>query len=144
MAISAVVNAARNPDLAAVYRQVIGTDRVVVSFATVTELRYGALRAGWGELRRRGLERDLARFVTVQPDDQLMRLCHSCGHRAKASAPGHKIHEADRWIAATALRLDMELVSDDQAFRGVPGLRVRTVAGRSVARCSPPTPDEGY
>ena len=40
---------------------------------------------------------------------------------------GHKIHEADRWIAATALRLDIELVSDDTAFRSVPGLRVNTV-----------------
>jgi hypothetical protein len=102
----------------------------VVSFATVTELRYGALRAGWGELRRRGLERELARFVTVQPDDQLMRICAQLrASRERAGHPlGHRIHEADRWIAATALRLDIDLASDEQAFRGVPGLRVRTVA----------------
>ena len=29
----------------------IGADRIVVSFATVTELRYLTLRADWGELR---------------------------------------------------------------------------------------------
>lgn len=131
MAISALVNAARDPGRAAAYRHVINTDRILVSFATVTELRYGALRVGWGELRRRGLERDLARFVTVQPDDQLMRAC--AGLRAsceRAGHPlGHKTHEADRWIASTALRLDIDLVSDDTAFRDVLGLRVRTVAG---------------
>ena len=37
---------------------------------------------------------------------------------------GQKVHEADRWIAATALRLDIGLVSADAVFRGVPGLTV--------------------
>jgi len=32
-------------------RRVIGERSRVVSFVTVTELRYGALRANWGELR---------------------------------------------------------------------------------------------
>lgn len=43
---------------------------------------------------------------------------------------GHKIHEADRWIAATALRLEIDLASDDAIFRDVPGLTVRSVAQR--------------
>lgn len=128
MAVSALVNALHNPGLAAAYRQVIAGDRIVVCFATVTELRYGALRAGWGELRRRALERDLARFVTAQPDDQLIRVCAelraSC--ESLGQALGHKIHEADRWIAATALRLKIDLVSDDAVFRGVQGLTLRT------------------
>jgi len=33
----------------------------------VTDLRYGALKARSAELRRRGLERDLARLVIVRP-----------------------------------------------------------------------------
>jgi predicted nucleic acid-binding protein len=36
-------------------RRVIGDRSRVVSFVTVTELRYGAVRARWGELRRRQL-----------------------------------------------------------------------------------------
>jgi hypothetical protein len=32
---------------------------------TVTEIRYGALRAGWGELRLRRLERSLATTAVV-------------------------------------------------------------------------------
>jgi tRNA(fMet)-specific endonuclease VapC len=129
MAISALANATRNPELAA-YRQAIAGDRIVVSFATVTELRYGALRAGWGELRRRGLERDLAQFVIAQPDDQLMRTCAELRVSSERAGHGlgHKIHEADRWIAATAIRLDIDLVSDDSVFRGIPGLPVRTLA----------------
>lgn len=127
MAISALLSATRNPVLAAAYRTVIGSDRVVVSFATVTELRYGALRAGWGELRRRALERDLAKFVVVQPDDQLMYRCAEL--RSSCARIGHglgqKIHEADRWIAATALRMRIDVVSDDAVFHGVPGLTVR-------------------
>lgn len=126
MVVSALMNAARNPERAAAYRRAISDD----SFVTITELRFGALRAGWGELRRRGLERDVAQLVVVQPDDQLMRtcaelraLCERAGHGL-----GHKIHEADRWIAATAIRLGVDLVSDDAVFRNVPDLAVRATA----------------
>jgi hypothetical protein len=41
---------------------------------------------------------------------------------------GQKIHEADRRIAATALRLDTDLASADAVFRGVSGLSVRVPA----------------
>lgn len=75
MVMSALVNAARDPERARTYRSLVGGRPVVVSFATVTELRYGAVKAGWGELRQQGLERDLARVVVVQPDDRLMRVC---------------------------------------------------------------------
>jgi predicted nucleic acid-binding protein len=85
MAVSALMNASRNPQRAAAYRRAINDDSVLVSFVTITELRFGALRAGWGELRRRGLERDLARLVVVQPDDQLMRTCAEI--RASCSEP---------------------------------------------------------
>jgi tRNA(fMet)-specific endonuclease VapC len=92
----------------------------------VTELRYGALKAGWGELRRRGLERDLARVAIVQPDDRLMQACAQlrvdCEQGGLALA--QKVHEADRWIAATAMRLGVALVSDDAVFNNVPNLVV--------------------
>ena len=130
MAVSALVNASRNMVLAASYRGVIAGAPIVVSFVTVTELRFGALRAGWGELRRRGLERDLAQFVIVQPDDALMGICAELRLMAERAGLGlgNKIHEADRWVAATALRLDIDLVSTDAVFRGVPGLTLRVPA----------------
>src|SRR4051794_7513523 len=126
MVVSAFVNAVRRPGPAVGYRSLVAGRSIVESFATVTEMRYGTIKAGWGELRRRSLERDLARLVVAQPDDQLMRVCAalrwSCerlGHPL-----GQKVHEADRWIAATALRLGVELVPQDSVFMGVPDLVV--------------------
>jgi predicted nucleic acid-binding protein len=75
MVISATLRSDRQPRLAHYYRQLIEHRPIVVSFVTITELRYGALKAGWGELRRRALERDLAQLVVVQPDDRLMHVC---------------------------------------------------------------------
>ena len=74
----------------------------------------------------RGLERDLSRFVYVVPDDALMTTCAELrAHRERSGHPlGQKIHEADRWIAATAIKLGVQLVSDDAVFRGVPELSV--------------------
>ena len=130
MAVSALVNAARNPDRAAAYRRAIADDPILVSFMTITELRFDALGAGWGELRRRGLERDLAQLVVVQPDDQLIQTCAELRASCERAGHGlgHKIHEADRWIAATAIRLSVDLVSDDTVYRDVPDLAIRTIA----------------
>ena len=79
-------------------------------------------------MRRRGLERDLTRFVIVQPDDTLMAVCADLRARCEVSGHGlgQKIHEADRWIAATAIRLELALISDYAVFRDTPGLTVLT------------------
>jgi predicted nucleic acid-binding protein len=126
MAVSALVNEHRDPDTAREYRHIVSDRPVLVSFVTVAEMRYGALKAGWGELRTRGLERSLSQVVVVQPDDELIRACASL--RARCERVGHslgqKVHEADRWIAATALRLGLELVSNDAVFDRVDGLSV--------------------
>lgn len=45
--------------------------------------------------------------------------CHQTGH-----ALGNKLHDGDRWIAATAIRLDMALASHDGVFANTPGLRL--------------------
>jgi predicted nucleic acid-binding protein len=51
--------------------------------------------------------------------------CVAAGH-----ALGRKEHAADRWIAATAIRLEIPLVSNDGSFRGAPGLKPETLASR--------------
>ena len=127
MAVSALVNGGRDPGEAIRYRSVIDGRSAVVSFMTITEIRFGAIKAGWGEIRRRGLERVLARLVVVQPDDHLMLTCAEL--RANCLAAGHalgqKVHEADRWIAATAIALGVELISGDALFENVAGLVLR-------------------
>jgi predicted nucleic acid-binding protein len=37
---------------------------------------------------------------------------------------GHKDHEADRWVAATAIRLGVPLVAHDAIFSGTKDLRL--------------------
>ena len=128
MAVSALINPDRWSAEAGEFRDLIGGRVTLVSFVTVTELRYGASKGGWGELRRRALERGLDRFTIVQPDDEMMLVCAAL--RVRCERDGHglgqKIHEADRWIAATALRLRIPLVSDDNIFVGVDGLLVES------------------
>lgn len=131
MVVSALVNERRDPATATEYRKLIDGRAVVISFVTVTEMRYGTLKANWGELRRRELERTLSRLVAVQPDDDLMTKCAELRDRCERDgvALGQKIHEADRWIAATALHLGVDLVSDDSVFENIDGL---TVLSRST------------
>lgn len=92
------------------------------------ELRYGALRANWGELRRRRLERRLAELTIVQPDDELITDCAELRHACQQTGHplGNKVHDGDRWIAATAVRLALPLVSHDKVFDEVSRLELLT------------------
>ena len=47
--------------------------------------------------------------------------CRQAGH-----ALGEKLHDGDRWIAATAIRIENPFVSHDGIFTEAPGLRVVT------------------
>jgi predicted nucleic acid-binding protein len=127
MVISWLLDERPNP-LADRYRELIGPAAVLLAFQTVAELRYGAIRADWGELRRRRLERSIAELTVVQPDDQMLTTfavlradCQRLGHTL-----GDKLRDGDRWIAATALRLQCPLVSHDGLFRQAPGLHLLT------------------
>jgi predicted nucleic acid-binding protein len=53
---------------------------------------------------------------------QLRADCVAAGH-----ALGKRDHDADRWIAATALRLDIPLVSNDGISENAPGLRLESL-----------------
>ena len=100
-----------------------------ISFQTAAEIRFGALLRGWGEARRLRMEARLAVAETVESGFELIAVyaqlkvdCHRAGHPL-----GQKIHDGDRWIAATAIRLDLPLVANDRIFGNVPGLRVETL-----------------
>lgn len=97
-----------------------------ISFQTAAEIRFGAVLRGWGEARRLRMEARLAAAETVHSGPQLIAFyvqlradCHRAGHPL-----AQKIHDGDRWVAATALRLDLPLVANDRIFDDVPGLRV--------------------
>jgi len=112
------------------YRALIETMPVLLAFQTVMELRYGALHAGWGELRRRRLERRIAELTVAQPDDEMISVCAELrqGCRQIGHPLGDKVHDGDRWIASVAIRLRLPLVSHDGVFAGVPRLELITAA----------------
>lgn len=100
----------------------------MISFATVMELRYGAIKARWGDLRRRGLERDMKMITIVSLSDDVVTTCAALRNECetRGHALGQKHHDADRWIAATAIRLGLDLISADGVYQDTPGLRVVT------------------
>lgn len=108
MVVSSLLHANRQPERAEQYRSLIAGRPIVISFVTVTELRYGGLKAGWGEFRRRALERDLVQFVIVQPDNELMQSCAEL--RATCEQIGHalgqKVHEGTAWPSRTILAIE--------------------------------------
>lgn len=108
------------------YRPHLTGRRLVIATQVVGEARFGSLRAGWGTRRTEALERLLRSAFVLPPDDltattfaRLKVACERAGH------PLHqKIHNGDLWIAATAVRRGLPLVTDDAVFEGCPELQV--------------------
>ncbi|MGI8633493.1 MAG: PIN domain-containing protein [Solirubrobacterales bacterium] len=101
---------------------------VILCFQTEAELRFGALRRGWGDRRLQQLDAEIGRAAIVHSGPQLVATyvdlrvaCEQAGH-----ALGQREHDADRWIAATALRLGIPLVSNDRIFEDAPGMRLES------------------
>ena len=95
----------------------------IVSFMSLAELRRWALERGWGESRRQELEDYLTRYLVLHSDDLM------CDRWAQAMISarllGRPIGPADGWVAATALLLDIPLVTHNGAhYTGIDGLRV--------------------
>jgi predicted nucleic acid-binding protein len=115
--------------LAERYAPIIAGRPAFISFQTAAQLRYGALRRGWGAARMLKLDVRLryAEIVHTGPELVLiharLRACEAVGH-----ALAQREHSADRWIAATALRLGVPLVSNDGIFREVPGLALESAS----------------
>lgn len=114
--------------LATLYQPLIAGRPAFISFITVAELRFGAQLAGWGPRRLQRLEGVIGQAETVWPGPDLVSTyaalrtwCVRHGHGL-----GNKDHEADRWVAATAMRLDVPLVAHDRIFASVDGLTLLT------------------
>jgi tRNA(fMet)-specific endonuclease VapC len=116
---------AREAELLSRYDIHLRGTSIVLSFATVSELRYGSLKGGWGDARKQGMEDWFSEVATVvMPDNGLVNVCANLRDqcRRRGHALSDKIHDSDRWIAATAIRHGLPLISDDGIFREVPGL----------------------
>ena len=118
----------RRSALAERYEPVIVGRPAFISFQTAAELRFGALRRQWGNRRTRELEARISTAETVHTGPELIvvyaRLRAQCERIGLALA--QREHDADRWVAATAVRLGFPLVSNDGIFDNVPGLVIET------------------
>ena len=110
------------------YQPFVEGRAALISFVTVAELRFGARLAAWGPQRVRRLDRELERAETIWPGPELIDAyvalrcwCVRAGH-----ALGQKDHEADRWVAATAMWLGVPVVAHDAIFANVEGLNLLT------------------
>jgi len=107
------------------YEEHLAGKERLVSFMTLAELDRWALARHWGSARRLKLERFLNRFLPIYPDRVLCQWWAQATHRVHRA--GRTIEAADAWIAATALALDVPLVTHDPVdFTAVPGLTVLT------------------
>jgi predicted nucleic acid-binding protein len=91
----------------------------------VAELRFGALLGGWGTERHRRLEEAIGRTTVVPLTDGLLsdvaKLRFDC--RRAGHALADPVHANDLWIAACAVHINAELLTDDGVFDRTPNLR---------------------
>jgi len=109
------------------YAAIITGRPAFISFQTPAELRYGALRRGWGSARMLRLEAKIQRAEVVHTGPELVLVCARL--RVDCEAAGHALgqreHNADRWIAATAIRLGVRSSPTPRSSRECQGSRSR-------------------
>lgn len=94
-----------------------------ISFMSVAELYRWPLTRNWGERRIESLREHLRSYAVLPYDDAM-----SWEWARIMSSKGHPIAVADAWIAATAVRHDLPLVTHNpKHFQFVNGLEVVTV-----------------
>jgi predicted nucleic acid-binding protein len=113
----------RSDTRAAAYAPHLFGQVLTISFQTRAEMLRGAVSANWGERRRHQLEQWLRRYAIVHSSDDLCLYWAEAIDSARRG--GRPIAPADAWIAATALYLDVPLVTHNAGdYAGVAGLTV--------------------
>jgi tRNA(fMet)-specific endonuclease VapC len=91
-----------------------------ISVVTFGECLYGARFAGWSEARCKEYDAHLRKYVILPIDHEVVstyaRVGSDHAHR------GVGISDNDLWIAATAIRYGLPLLTRDSDFRRIRGL----------------------
>jgi tRNA(fMet)-specific endonuclease VapC len=112
---------------AALYAPHLLERELAVSMMTVAELFQWAAIRNWGKPRVRQLEQLLDRYTILPVDIDLCR--HWAEVRATRSKAGLPISPQDAWIAATARRYTLALVTHNPAdYQQIPELTIITEA----------------
>ena len=95
----------------ALYHSHLSNALISISFQTVAEMRYGAVKADWGSRRRQELERFLESFSIVEYTSVLADKWAIIMDEARQAR--RRLESGDAWIAATALLLNVPLIAHD-------------------------------
>lgn len=91
------------------YTPVLSGNELALSFMTVAELFQWASLRQWGDRRLGQLEQYLSNYLIIPSD---LPLCRTWAQvRADCQSMGRPISPQDAWIAATALRHSLPLVT---------------------------------
>lgn len=113
----------RGDTRAALYRARMAGQVQAVAFVTLAELYKWPIERGFSPERQAALERHLRTYLVLPFDDALARRWAEMSVQIKRA--GRAISDADGWIAATALRHNLALVTHNpRHFEHVPGLTV--------------------
>jgi predicted nucleic acid-binding protein len=121
--------AGKGKALATAYRPLLEGRPAVISFVTMAELRFGAKLAGCGSGRLQRLDYQIGRADDIVWPGPSLADAHTTSRAWCVRAGdglGQKDHEADRWVATTAIWLDIPLIAHDAIFANVKGLQLRT------------------
>lgn len=97
-----------DPRISPYVRHMAGA-RLCLSFQTVAELRYWADVRNWGTRRKQSLEISMRRCAVVPSDDVMSTLWAAVMFECRRS--GRPIECNDAWIAATAIRHNLPLLT---------------------------------
>ena len=111
---------------AVAYAPLLHGNRLAISFMTVAELFEWAAIRNWGQRRLAQLEQTLVAYTVIPVDVELCCLWGTL--RAQQQAAGRTIAARDAWIAATALRHGLPLVTHNPSdFQHIPKLEIRSI-----------------
>jgi predicted nucleic acid-binding protein len=114
------------------YRDLLDEYTGCIACLTPEELYFGASKGKWGPRRSSELERLIAEQVLLPVSLDIARTSGLL--RASRERIGRRLECADAWIAATAMCNDMHLVTHDQDFHDIEGLKLFTLSGWRVEK----------
>ncbi len=112
--------AIKNDTRRLLYEPHVINKRTCLSFVSMAELYRWAISRNWGKPRISAFKVELARHLVLPYDDAL-----AWGWARMMCMKGRSMEAGDAWIAATALRHGLPLVTHNRKhFEGIPGLTV--------------------
>jgi tRNA(fMet)-specific endonuclease VapC len=108
------------------YAPLLQGHSLALSFMTVAELYQWAAVRKWGARRRAQLDQTLNNYLVIPVDIDMCRIWGEL--RAEQQVAGRTIAPQDAWIAATALRHNLALITHNaDDYRRIATLELRTV-----------------